>query len=61
MRTDGRDDFLFLLNFQPAARKVNLGHDIFTDIVTDKGVKGTVTLAAYGTLILRRPHAQQAS
>ena len=26
-------------------------------IVTDKGVKGTVTLPAYGSLIVRRPHA----
>ena len=57
MRTDGKNDFLFLLNFQPAARKVKLGHETFTDIVADKGVKGTVTLPAYGSRIMRRPHA----
>jgi beta-galactosidase len=57
MRTDGKNDFLFLLNFQPAARKVNLGRETFTDIVADKGVRGMVTLPAYGSLIVRRPHA----
>jgi beta-galactosidase len=57
MRTDGRDDFLFLLNFHPVARKVNLGRETFTDILAGKNIKGTVTLPALGSLVARRPHA----
>ncbi len=57
MRTDGEHDFVFLLNFQPAARKVNFSREAFTDMTCGKSVKGTVTMPAYGSLVLRRPHA----
>jgi beta-galactosidase len=57
LRTDGKDDFVFLLNFQPVPRKVNLGRESITDMLTGKTVKGTITLAAYGLALLRRPHA----
>jgi beta-galactosidase len=57
MRTDGKHDFVFLLNFQAATRKVNLSHEAFTDIATGQNIKGNVTLPAYGSLVLRRPHA----
>jgi beta-galactosidase len=57
MRTDGRHDFVFLLNFQPAARKVNLSREVFTDMTSGENVRGNVTLPAYGSLVLRRSHA----
>jgi beta-galactosidase len=57
LRTDGKDDFVFLLNFQPAPRKVNLGRESVVDMLTGRTVKATVTLPAYGSLLLRRPHA----
>lgn len=57
MRTDGKNDFIFLLNFQPGARKVNLGRREFSDMVSGKPVNGTVTLAAYGSLVLRGSRA----
>ncbi|MGA2604500.1 MAG: beta-galactosidase [Verrucomicrobiia bacterium] len=57
VRTDGKDDFVFLLNFQPATRKVNLGRERLSDMVTGKNLTGVVTLPACGSLILRRPHA----
>ena len=57
MRTDGEHDFVFLLNFQPAARRVNLSREAFTDVTNGENVNGTVTLPAYGSLVLRRPHA----
>ncbi len=57
LRTDGKDDFVFLLNFQPASRRVNLGRESVADMLTGKTVKGTVTLPAYGSLLLRRAHA----
>jgi len=59
LRTDGKHDFVFLLNFQPAIRKVNLGHEALTDMITGQSVKGNVTLPAYGALVLSRPHAAQ--
>jgi hypothetical protein len=34
-----------------------VGREGLSDMLTGKIVKGTVTLPAYGTLILRRPHA----
>lgn len=57
MRTDGKYDFVFLLNFQPAARKVNLNRESFTDMTSGQNIKGSVTLPAYGSLVLRRSHA----
>ncbi|MGO9243370.1 MAG: beta-galactosidase [Verrucomicrobiia bacterium] len=57
LRTDGKDDFVFLLNFQSKPRKVNLGRESVADMLTGKTVNGTVTLPAYGSLLLRRPHA----
>jgi beta-galactosidase len=57
LRTDGKDEFVFLLNFQPASRKVNLGRNGAADMLTGKTVKGMVSLPAYGSLILRRRHA----
>ena len=57
LRTDGKDDFVFLLNFQPAPRKVNLARESVVDMLTGKTVKGTVALPGYGSCVLRRPHA----
>jgi beta-galactosidase len=57
VRTDGKDDFVFLLNFQPVRCKVSLGRAAFSDILSGKSVDGVVTLPAYGSLVLRRPHA----
>ncbi len=57
LRTDGKDDFVFLLNFQPAPRKVNLARESVVDMLTGKTVKGTVALPGYGSCVLRRAHA----
>ena len=57
MRTDGENDFIFLLNFQPGARKVNLGRRECSDMVSGQHVNGTVTLPAYGSLVLRGSRA----
>ncbi len=56
IRTDSKQDFVFLLNFQPAPRKVNLGRETFTDMTSGENIKGSVTLPAYGSLVLCRPH-----
>jgi len=57
LRTDGENDFVFLLNFQPVMLKVNLGRQEFSDMVSGKRVSGTVTLPAYGSLVLRDSRA----
>jgi beta-galactosidase len=57
VRTDGKDDFVFLLNFQPASRNVNVGRAAFSDVLSGKSIRGAVILPAYGSLVLRRPHA----
>ena len=55
VRTDGKDNFVFLLNFQPAPRKVNLGRERVTEMVSGKSLQGVITLPGHGSLILRRP------
>jgi beta-galactosidase len=57
LRTDGKDDFVFLLNFQAAPRNVNLARESAVDMLTGKTVKGTVTLPGYGSCVLRRSRA----
>ncbi|HVM60068.1 MAG TPA: beta-galactosidase [Verrucomicrobiae bacterium] len=57
VRTDGKDDFVFLLNFQPSARRVTLGREGFSDMLTGGKVTGSIALPAFGSAILRRPHA----
>ncbi|HTS19570.1 MAG TPA: beta-galactosidase [Verrucomicrobiae bacterium] len=56
-RTDGKDDFVFLLNFQPSVRRVALGRESFSDMLTGRKVTGAIALPAFGSAILRRPHA----
>ena len=54
VRTDGVRKFIFLLNFQREARRVDLGGNA-TDLLTGQAVAGTVELPGYGSLVLERP------
>jgi beta-galactosidase len=52
-RTDGKDDFLFVMNFQPAPRSVDLGKG-GVDLLTTREVSGLGELPAYGVMVIRR-------
>jgi len=52
-RTDGTRDFVFLLNFSPDDRTVEIG-DSFTDMLAAQPVGPKVDLPPFGSLVLER-------
>jgi beta-galactosidase len=54
-RTDGERDFVFLTNFATTPRKVELGTQAFTDLLTGARVAGTTDLPPYGVMVLTNP------
>jgi len=54
MRTDGEKEFIFILNFTPQEKKINLGKVLFKDLLTKDGVGGNITLKPYGLKIVER-------
>jgi len=54
LRTDGRHDFVFILNFSGQETKVDLDHHDYRDGVTGEPVSGNVPLDRYGYRILNR-------
>jgi hypothetical protein len=55
IRGDEKNTFLFVMNFAPEARKVDLGTAGWTDAVTGEGVPARIELPGYGLNVLRRP------
>ena len=51
-RTDGDKRFVFLMNFTPDERTVDLGAAKFTDVLTGKAASGRITLPPYGVRVL---------
>ena len=54
-RSDGDNDFIFVMNFAGDQRTVDLGDEELTDMIDGGQVKGEITLPAYGLRILKRP------
>ncbi|MBI5093266.1 MAG: beta-galactosidase [Candidatus Hydrogenedentes bacterium] len=54
VRTDGRREFVFLLNFTRDAHTIDLGSGRFTDMDTGAAVTGAFPLAGYGSTVLTR-------
>ncbi|MDN5276644.1 MAG: beta-galactosidase [Clostridiales bacterium] len=54
MRTDGERVFVFILNFVPEERQVDLKEMRFKDMITGEDVTGRVSLPPYGVKILER-------
>ena len=52
MRTDGKRQFVFLMNFAAEPKKIDLKNETFKDIQTDTEVKGKITLEKYAVKIL---------
>ena len=57
MRTDGLQDYVFLLNFNREPATVSLPDEPFRDILRGLPVAGPLELGAYGFMVLGRPTA----
>ncbi len=55
LRTDGETDYVFLLNFKPEDRTVDLGAAELADMLTGETLTGRIDLAAYDSRVLKRP------
>jgi beta-galactosidase len=53
-RTDGRREFVFLLNFTREEQSVDLGTTSFREITTNQMLSGRVALSGYGARVLER-------
>ncbi len=53
-RTDGRREFLFVMNFTGDAQAVQLGGASMTDMISGERVSGAITLPGFGARVLRR-------
>jgi beta-galactosidase len=51
-RTDGRQKFLFLMNFEPTAQEVDLGPGGYQDVLAAESVRGVLQLEGYGLRVL---------
>lgn len=56
LRTDGRHDYIFVMNFTAESRSVSLPEETYTDVLKGTQKKGALKLPPYGTSILRRSH-----
>ncbi len=54
LRTDGKREFIFLMNFKSNAQSIDLGEKSFTDYLTGEAVVGELQLHGYGLQILER-------
>jgi len=55
MRTDGRRRFVFLMNFTPDERTVDLGAETFRDLLAGTDVTGATSMSPYAVMALERP------
>ena len=53
-RSDGENDYIFIMNFSSEERKVNLPNESFMDMLNGNKVEGEITLSGYGVRILAR-------
>ncbi|MCX7934699.1 MAG: Beta-galactosidase C-terminal domain, partial [Planctomycetota bacterium] len=58
MRTDGERDYIFLLNFNAEACRVDLGDTVYYDVLADAGITGTLALPPFGSAVLERAHQE---
>ncbi len=54
MRTDGENDYVFIMNFTQEEKVIGLDDRDYFDLVADKMVKGEIKLPGYGVKILKR-------
>ena len=54
-RTDGENDYIFIMNFSTEEKIINLPQDaVYTDMLCGSQVEGSIVLSRYGIRILKR-------
>ena len=54
MRTDGANDYVFIMNFTQEEKVIGLDDRDYFDLVADKIIEGEIKLPGYGVKILKR-------
>jgi beta-galactosidase len=54
LRSDGEREFIFLQNFNPDPRAVDLGRSVFNELLMGESVTGILELGPYGCRVLQR-------
>ncbi|WP_305037451.1 beta-galactosidase [Gracilibacillus salinarum] len=54
VRTDGSNDYLFLMNFSSESQEITLAEGEYQDHITGEAVTGNVTLTAYDVKVLKK-------
>jgi beta-galactosidase len=54
VRTDGTNEFLFLMNFSNQIKDINLSGQTYRDLLTNTEVLGTVSLDGFGVKVLKK-------
>ncbi|MDP4097157.1 beta-galactosidase [Paenibacillus sp. P96] len=57
VRTDGEQDFVFLMNFENKPKTVHLKDSTYTNLLDGEAVQETVDLEPYGVKVFKRPSA----
>jgi beta-galactosidase len=53
IRTDGENDFIFIMNFNNSESRINLGTSRYEDLITKEKLDGEISLEGFGIKILK--------
>ncbi|MGE5557309.1 MAG: beta-galactosidase [Bacillota bacterium] len=53
-RSDGKQDFIFVMNFRAESRKINLGKEKFADVITGAEISGVLEVGGYGVKVMKK-------
>ena len=53
VRSDGDQRFIFVMNFAPEKRQIDLGDRTLTDLFTGEEMSGVVAMEGFGVKVLR--------
>jgi beta-galactosidase len=54
LRTDGKKEFIFLMNFKPEKQEVQLGRNSYRNLLNGKTIEGKLPLPSYGIAVLQK-------
>ena len=54
LRSDGKNEFVFVMNFNRDSRNLDLGRHTYFDHLTEKQMVGAIEVCGYGCLVLER-------
>lgn len=57
LRTDGKNDFVFLMNFNEDANTIKLDNQSYSDVLSEKVLENEIEVPGYGAIVMRRMHS----